>query len=144
MLVEEIGKYYVKQGLQPVASRIVAMLMVMDKELYTFDEIIQELNISKGAASNALKTLEIIKAIDYTTFPGDRKRYFHLKRLNRFGLMDDIYEKLNDSKNIIESILELKSDKNSDNSLFFSGVLEIIEYSLRKITDHKNEFEKKS
>ena len=86
-LVEEIGKYYVKQGIQPVASRIIALLMVMDKEQYTFDEIVEELNISKGAASNALKILDIIKAIDYTTFPGDRKRYFHLKRLNKFALM---------------------------------------------------------
>jgi len=144
MLVEEIGKYYVKQGLQPVASRIIALLMVMDKEQYTFDEIIEELNISKGATSNALKTLETIKAIDYTTFPGDRKRYFHLKRLNKFALMDDIFEKLNSSKGIIESIVELKTNKNSENSQFFLSVLEIINYSLTKINQHKNEFQQKS
>ncbi len=144
MLVEEIGKYYVKQGLQPIAARVFALLMVMDKEQYTFDEIVEELSISKGAASNALRNLEIIKAIDYKTLPGDRKRYFHLKRLNKFALMDDIYDKLLSTKELIVSILELKANNDSENSQYLKSVLEIIDYSLETIKQHKNEFQTKN
>ncbi len=140
VLIEEIGREYVKQGMQPTTARVMALLMVIDKETLTFDEIIEELSISKGAASNALRHLVAMKAIDYLTIPGDRKRYFHLKRLNKFSMMDDALEKFITTKTFLESILELKEDKNSDNSVFFKSILEIINYALEKIKQHKDEF----
>lgn len=143
VLLEEIGKHYTKQGVQPTTARVLALFMVMEKEIFTFDEIIEELSISKGAASNALRHLEAMKILDYLTLPGDRKRYFHLKRLNRFALMDDMIEKLIISKNILESILELKINKDSENALYFKSILEIIDYSIEKVKHHKNEFQKK-
>lgn len=141
VLIAEIGREYVKQGMQPTTARVMALLMVVDKEILTFDEIVKELSISKGAASNALRHLVTMKAIDYMTIPGDRKRYFHLKRLNKFSMMDDMLEKLISTKDILESIIELKADKNSDNSVFFKSILEIINYALEKIKQHKDEFQ---
>ena len=61
-LVEEIGRHFDKEGLQPIAGRIVGLLMVMDKEQFTFEEITEELQISKSSASTALKNLEIMNA----------------------------------------------------------------------------------
>ena len=86
-LVEEIGRHFDREGFQPITGRILALLMVMDKEQFTFDEIIEELQISKSSASNALKNLEIRGNIEYTTLPGDRKRYFHIKRQNSFQII---------------------------------------------------------
>ncbi len=56
-LIESLGRYYDKQGFQPIAGRLLGMLIVMDKEMFTFDEIVEELKISKSSASNAIKTL---------------------------------------------------------------------------------------
>ena len=79
-LVEKIGRYFEKEGFQPIAGRIYGLLMVMDKEQFTFDEITEELQISKSSASIALRNLEIRDDIEYVTLTGDRKRYFQLQR----------------------------------------------------------------
>ena len=140
-LVEEMGRFYDKQGLQPVAARILALLIVMDKEKYTFNEIVEELSISKSSASNALHNLEISKAVEYVTFSGDRKRYFQLRKLNKFALLDDMYEKLKSSKSLLEAVLNLKADKSSENSQFFRSIIEMIDYSLGELTQLKNKFQ---
>jgi len=87
-LIEEIGIYFDKEGFQPIAGRILALLMVMDKERFTFDEIVEELQISKSAASITLRNLEIRGNIEYITLPGERKRYFQLNRKNIFTIID--------------------------------------------------------
>ena len=86
-LIETIGLSLEKDGMQPVASRILALLMVMDKECFTFDEIIDELNISKSAASVSIKMLQLRNSIEYFTYPGDRKRYFQLKRIEPYYIL---------------------------------------------------------
>ena len=75
-LIERIGRNNERDGFQPVTARILGLLMVMDKEEYTFDEIVDEMQISKSSASNALRNLELRGVIEYVTYPGDRKRYF--------------------------------------------------------------------
>ena len=74
-LIEFIGRNSEKdEGIQPVAARIMALLMVMDKEEYLFDEIVTEMQISKGAVSTSLKNLELRGIVEYVTHPGDRKK----------------------------------------------------------------------
>lgn len=86
-MVETLGRINEHDGMQPVAGRIYALLMVMDKENFTFDEIVEELNISKSSASIAIKMLQIRGLIEYFTLPGDRKRYFRIKRHEPFKLL---------------------------------------------------------
>lgn len=75
-LVEELGVYREKDGLQPAAARISALLLVSPKTELTFDEIREALNLSKSATSNALNFLLSVSLVEYITLPGDRKRYF--------------------------------------------------------------------
>src|SRR6056297_152989 len=88
-VVETMGRFYEEEGLQPAAGRILALLMVMDKERFTFEEIIEELQISKSTASVALQILQTRGDVDYVTLPGDRKRYFELKKKDVLSLIDD-------------------------------------------------------
>ena len=143
LLVEEIGRHFDREGLQPIASRILALLMVMDKEQYTFEEIVEELSISKSSASNALKNLELRDVIEYVTLPGDRKRYFQVKRHNVFSSIDDFENKLSKLKDLLISILELKGDRNSWNSQFFRDMVDMLEFFLDKMDYLKEEYKKK-
>ena len=104
--------------------------MVMDKEQFTFDEITEELQISKSSASNALKNLEIRGTIEYITMPGDRKRYFRIKRQDTNSLFEDMKSKMKDLKLLLEYIIELKADKNSENSKIFKEYNSLIEIAL--------------
>ncbi|RAU82870.1 GbsR/MarR family transcriptional regulator [Pontibacter arcticus] len=78
-LIEQIGIYHESNGMQPAPARIMGLLMVADSAELTFDEITEALNISKSATSNAINLLLQTNLIEYTTFSGDRKRYFKLK-----------------------------------------------------------------
>jgi predicted transcriptional regulator len=78
-LIEELGVLHEGSGMQPAASRIMALLLVSDKTELTFEEIYENLNLSKSAASNALNFLLSTERIEYITRPGERRRYFRAK-----------------------------------------------------------------
>ena len=82
VLIEKIGIATEREGMQPAAARIIGLLYVSDNPELTFDEILNALRISKSAASNALNLLLQTNRIEYTTFSGDRKRYFRIKIAN--------------------------------------------------------------
>lgn len=78
-LIERIGVFHEQRGMQPLMGRIVGLLLVLDEAEATFDEIIEYLNVSKSAVSNALNILQLQNHIAYKTKPGERKRYFFLR-----------------------------------------------------------------
>lgn len=77
-LIERIGVFHEQRGMQPLMGRILGLLLVLDEAEATFDEIIEYLNVSKSAVSNALNILQLQDHIAYKTKPGERKRYFYL------------------------------------------------------------------
>jgi DNA-binding transcriptional regulator GbsR (MarR family) len=138
-IVEEIGRFFDKKGLQPIAGRIIGLLMVMDKERFTFDEIIDELNISKGSASTVLRTLELRGDIEIMTIPGDRKRYYQIKRSNIYEMFTRFEQELQTFKTIFQRILNLKRDHESKNALFFNDVIDVINFYLKHIQSFKEQ-----
>ena len=139
-LVEKIGRYYEKEGFQPIAGRILGLLMIMDKEQFTFDEIVSELLISKSSASNALRNLEIRGDIEYITLPGDRKRYFQLKKKNVSNIFEEFEDKMKTAKDLFHYIIELKEDKNSNNAKYMEDLIKIIQFLLKEIHAAKLQF----
>lgn len=142
-MVEMAGRFYDKKGLQPVAGRIMGLLMIMDKEKYTFDEIVEELKISKSSVSNALRILEIADYIEYTTISGDRKRYFQIKKLDKYALINEHYKTLSGTRDFLKTVLDLKADKNSENAVFIKNLLDMLNYFLDQFNDMREEYEKK-
>lgn len=139
-LVEEIGRYFDKEGFQPIAGRMLGLLMVMDKEQFTFEEITEELQISKSSASITLKNLEIRGDIEYVTLPGDRKRYFRLKKQNVLSVIEDVENKLGCFKHLVGEIVKLKADRNAINTKFLEQLLDVMAFFLDKINSSKAEF----
>ncbi len=142
-LVEKIGRHFDKEGFQPIAGRILGLLMVMDKEQYTFDEIVEELKISKSSTSNALRNLEIRGLIEYITLPGDRKRYFRMKTQNSFDMLEEFKTKTTKIKNLFDTIVELKADKDSKNCQAYRLYIDMAEFILENLGDLKHRFENK-
>lgn len=140
VLIEEIGRVFDKEGFQPIAGRILGLLMVTDKEQYTFDEITEELQISKSSASNTLRNLEIRGDIEYITLPGDRKRYFQLKTSDSFKILEDLEKKITDSTSLFKNIINLKADKNSKNAVFLANLLKMMNKFLMLLNKAKDEY----
>jgi DNA-binding transcriptional regulator GbsR (MarR family) len=139
-LIEFIGVQQEREGFQPVTARIMGMLMVMDKEEYTFDEIVEEMQISKSSASTALKNLELRGVIEYVTYPGDRKRYFRFVSGEIDGMIDEMKKKMKQHAIIIHQILDLKKDPNSRNALFLKNILTGMEFFMLQLDKFKEEY----
>jgi DNA-binding transcriptional regulator GbsR (MarR family) len=139
-LIEEIGRYFDKEGFQPIAGRVLGLLMVMDKEQYTFDEITEELQISKSSASNVLRNLEIRGDIEYVTLPGDRKRYFQLKTREAFNLLEGYRTKSLKAIKLFSYIIELKADKDSKNAIFMKQMMDMLNYLVENLEIVKEQY----
>lgn len=141
-LVEFIGRQNEREGYQPVPARILGLLMVMDKEEYTFEEIVEEMQISKSSVSTALKNLEIRGIIEYVTYPGDRKRYFRFVSGDIDGIIDEMENKLKKSLMTINQIIELKKDPNSRNAMFLKNILTGMEFFIQQLDELKIEYKR--
>lgn len=127
-LIEELGRVFDKEGYQPITGRVLALLMVMDKEQYTFDEIVEELQISKSSASTALKNLEIVGKVDYLTHPGDRKRYFRAKAPDVEAMMHGFRNKFEGMHKVLSEAILLKADPNSRNAGIIKEMLGMFDF----------------
>jgi len=114
-LIEYIGRINEKDGIQPVAARIIGLLMVTDKEEYTFDEIVTEMQTSKGTVSIALKNLELRSIVEYTTYPGDRKRYYRIISTDVNRIIGEAEKRIKQHINIIDQVIDLKKEQESKN-----------------------------
>lgn len=141
-LIEQIGHENEREGFQPVPARILGLLMVMDKEEFTFEEIVEEMQISKSSASTALKNLEIRGIIEYITYPGDRKRYFRFVSGEIDGLVNEMENKLKRNLIIINQIIELKKDPNSRNSNFLRTISKGMEFFIKNLDELKIAYKK--
>jgi len=113
-IIEIIGVFQEQNGLQPALGRILGLMMVADSAEVTFDEIVESLSLSKSAVSSALTLLQSQNKIEYTTKPGERKRYFRLKRSNwEVELKKGISSGLQFSK-ILDDVLAIRNNQNPD------------------------------
>lgn len=142
-LIERIGRNNERDGFQPVTARILGLLMVMDKEEYTFDEIVDEMQISKSSTSNALKILELRGAIEYLTYPGDRKRYFRFVSGDINEMIDEVEKRMLQKLDIMNRIIELKKNPNSKNAKFIKNIAEGIKFFIEHIDKLKAEYKSK-
>lgn len=142
LLVEEMGRHFEKEGMQPIAARIFALLTVSDQEEMTFDQIVEELKISKSSASNALKLLELREMIEYVTYTGDRKRYFRVRTKEVFSMIRDFEKKLSFILGLNQKIIQLKEDKDSRVTSFLDDINDMILYFQKNLNSFKQGYTK--
>ncbi|HDJ33057.1 MAG TPA: MarR family transcriptional regulator [Bacteroidetes bacterium] len=139
-LVERIGVINERFGLQPVAARVNALLLVSEKPRLTFDEIQEELQVSKSSVSNAINLLLSTGQIDYITLPGERKRYFRtnvekwprlIERLMDFAVM---------YRDLFREIMEMRHDKDPDFIRSVQGLMDFIDHLLEEVPRMLNEY----
>ncbi|OKL38771.1 GbsR/MarR family transcriptional regulator [Pontibacter flavimaris] len=124
-LIERIGVFQEKAGLQPVAGRIMGLLYVSDKPELTFDEIRETLGISKSATSNALNLLQQLNRLEYITYSGDRKRYFRLK-LDKWR--DLVLQGVESITDFSETLQEVVAERTGETKEYNQNLLEVADF----------------
>lgn len=125
VLIEKIGIATEREGMQPAAARIIGLLHVSDKPELTFEEILSALKISKSAASNALNLLLQTGRIEYTTFSGDRKRYFRIKIAN---WREGFSKKMEDMTSFSQLLKEVLKERNPETVEFNKSLGELADF----------------
>ena len=127
-LIEFMGIQSEKEGFQPATARVMALLIVSDKEEFTFEDIVEELELSKSSVSVALKNLMIRDIIEYVTYTGDRKRYFRFMYKNSDQFIEDMEQKVAERIKYMNLVVDLKKDPKSKSALFLKNVADSLEF----------------
>jgi len=106
ILIEQLGVFYEHEGFHPAGARVLALLLIADRNELTFDEIKDALNISKSATSTAINLLLTTKRIEYFTNPGERKRYFRATILDWKKNMKEKLEGIIKMSSLMEVIID--------------------------------------
>lgn len=141
-LVEKIGVFNEKIGAQPVVARINALLLVSEKTRMTFNDIQEELGVSKSSVSNAIKLLLTTGQIDYITFPGERKRYFYSNIKQWPRMIDRLVDYAMLYRNLFAEVLELRNDHDPDFNDSIKDLMDFIDYLINNLPVMKEEFKK--
>lgn len=75
--IEQVGQIAQAEALPRIAGRVMGM-MIFDGKDYSFSQIAEELNISRGSVSSSVSLLTAMGVLERTTKPGDRQDYFKL------------------------------------------------------------------
>lgn len=113
-IIEEIGVFHERKGMQPLIGRIIGLLLVTESGEATFEEIVEELGASKSAISNALQFMQGQDKIEYRTKPGDRKRYFRLRLDNWKSNIKKEFEEVFSRELWLEKLLEIRGEGNPE------------------------------
>ena len=84
--------------------------------------------------------LEIANTIEYITVPGNRKRYFQLKKLDKFTLIDEHRANLTGTRDYLQMVLDLKANRNSGNALLIANLIDMLNFFLDKFEELKKEY----
>jgi len=132
-LIEIIGVFHEQNGLQPALGRILGLIMVAESAEATFDEIVASLSLSKSAVSSALTLLQIQNKVEYITKPGERKRYFRLKKANwEHDLKNGISSGLQFSS-ILDEVLTIRNDTNPEFNKHLENVRDFMLFLQKEI-----------
>lgn len=132
-LIERIGVFHEHKGMQPLVGRIIGFLLVHENGAATFDEIVDQLGVSKSAVSNALTFLQAKDRCIYTTRLGDRKRYFSLKANNWREEFEKELLMITQVKEFIDEVLEYKDDHNQDYNCSLKDFSKFLEFFKREV-----------
>lgn len=124
-LIEKLGVFHQQHGLPPAEARLLALFLVSDEVELTFDQIREDLSLSKSATSNALNTLLLTSRIIYTTRPGDRKRYFTSNIIQWRESASDGLQKMLSANNLLEEVLEQRSEGTPE---FNTALRELVDF----------------
>ena len=126
-LVERIGVFLEKYGYQPIPARIIGLLMVTEKPYLTFDEITENLKVSKSAVSIGLNLLLGTQQIDYITLPGDRKRYFKSRIGEWRQIVTGLIGFANSIRTLLLEIIELQKSSEREDIRSLKEVVTLID-----------------
>ena len=126
--IETLGVQLEKMGRTPMEGRVFATLLIANPPETSFDELVEFLQASKSAVSNALKKLQMEGSVKYITKSGDRKRYFIVDTANWQNQLKDSAKNFSAFNQFLLEINDYRSSLNSE--AFNAELKKILDFQL--------------
>ncbi|WP_298511696.1 hypothetical protein [uncultured Kordia sp.] len=140
-IINTFGELLVKDNYPPIAGRILGLFYTSDQKYFTFEEIKEELNISKSATSKALSFLHNIEEVGFTYDENNKRlRLFYVNIEGLVKRISLVLEAYNEQTKLFEEVLEIRSKENEllnnyiDKSILFSQ--DILGFVQEKLEHH--------
>jgi len=111
--VESIGLVAQGEGLQRIAGRLFGF-MVFEKGPFSFSELAELLQVSRGSISSSARTLQSLGIIERVGKPGDRQDYFQLAENPYAMLLEGSVRRAAKAKSTVEKTLKQVPAKSKD------------------------------
>lgn len=142
--IEETGLLIEALGMTRMSGRIFGALLVSEKEMISFYELVELLQASKSSISTNTRALLTIGFIRMITLPADRKTYYALnENINWGGLLRNRMKMLNLFKILLKKAWELRDDKYDKTSDWTAGAIEFYEWTEKVMSEMIDDYEQK-
>lgn len=138
-IVADFAEGYSNFGLNPLMGRIVGLLII-SKDPQSLDDIVEQLEMSKGPISQICRRLKERGLIEKVWIPGDRKDYYQAT--------DDIFgkayanqiNKMQDNIEIAEKYLSMAQSMDSEDADFIERQMEVMKSFYELMDEYNKKF----
>ncbi|TVQ43374.1 MAG: MarR family transcriptional regulator [Saprospirales bacterium] len=140
--VEKLARNLDSLGLSKISGVIIAYFIFSNRDELEFDELVEQLNVSKASISNNLRTLEKIGFIYRYRKSGQRKSYYQLGALDMKTMMMERMKSIEAFRDIMKKGVELSSDENENTQRFLRGITHFYDWLLQEFPAMLEYYEK--
>lgn len=126
--IEDVGLFYERFGLAKMSGRILGLLMATDEEKVSFDDMVIQLQASKGSVSGNINFLLKQNLIEKFMVTGDRKSYYRFSNENVFSIIDNKLNATEYVKQIFVRGNDLHKDKESPKHKNITEVIQFYDF----------------
>ena len=105
--IEAMGDLMEEHGLPHMAGRVIGALLICPETHMSMDELVDELQASKGSISMSTQLLVRLGILDRVSLPGHRRRYYRIREALWEGLFLDRTEHINQHADLVLKGLDL-------------------------------------
>ena len=139
-LLNSFGEAYEFDGLPPLTGKIMGLFYISDKKYFSFEEIIEEVNVSKGAVSKTLKLLIQLKRVAYINDSSNsRKRLFYLDISGIIYYLTLVLDNYKRQDDLLKECLKLRTSENEELNKFIKNSMKFNADVLAEINKKMNE-----
>lgn len=142
--LEDISIRFEEDGEPHIAGLILGWLLICDPPEQSFNELVNELQVSKGSISNMTRHLENKRLIEKVRKPGERQIYFRIKPSAWEEVMNKHLEVTKKLHRIAEKGIELLENEPEERKQRLIEMRDFFAFASTRIPDFISEYKRQN
>jgi DNA-binding transcriptional regulator GbsR (MarR family) len=108
-VIESFGLYFEQYKLPRILGRVYGLLLITDQPYLGLDQMVAELEVSKGSVSTVVRQLAVFMMIEKVTRPGDRRDYYRVSPKAHLNYLQSSMQSALSFSALIETAAQLEN-----------------------------------